>query len=385
MKVALVENFGADFVGARLRFAMYLKNKGVSVIAIIPNDGHKALIEDKGIKVIEVGGNIRAKGITTKLHYAKKIKDILKDNEFDIIHFYRLQPNLIGTFIAGITTNSKIVNHVTGLGVAFTTKSFKNRFLQTIIKSFYLFNNSLFKPYTIFQNKQDSLDLGIKNRVSCIEGSAVNEDRFNTKYKLSSLEELTYLKEELGLVSDKNAITLIFVSRLLKEKGVLDLIEATKQAIKTHNKTINLLIIGWSDDQNPSAVKTSKISELINGVHNIKFLGKRTDVDKLIALSDISILPTYYREGTPRFLLESMAMGKPIITSDMPGCNHLIPNGNNGILIQPKNISQIKKSIIELSNKDLLQLGDESEKLYIERFSEEKVYSSILKLYKSIL
>ena len=67
MKIALVENFGADFVGARLRFAQYLIKNGVNVIAIIPNDGHKKIIEESGIKVIEVGANIRGKGFSKKI------------------------------------------------------------------------------------------------------------------------------------------------------------------------------------------------------------------------------------------------------------------------------------------------------------------------------
>jgi glycosyltransferase involved in cell wall biosynthesis len=94
-----------------------------------------------------------------------------------------------------------------------------------------------------------------------------------------------------------------------------------------------------------SEVDQNSLKNLIQGYENIKFLGKQSDIPEIISLADVSILPTYYREGTPRFLLESMAMKKPIITTKMPGCDHLIHNNENGILIEPRSIDAIEKSI----------------------------------------
>lgn len=380
-KVALVENFGSDFYGARLRFALFLKKNNFEVTAIVPDDGFVDKIRKEGINVISFHSNIRGPGLSNKVRFALDLKNIFVANDFDLIHFFRLQPNIIGTFIAGVFTKSKLVNHVTGLGVAFTDRSFKNRLFQFITKFLYQFNSVLFKPYTVYQNMQDSEDLGVKKRIICIEGSAVNEDRFNLVHVENNQKNISLLREELGI--DESIKTFIFVSRLLKEKGVLQLIESFINL--KQNMKVNLLIIGWSDSENPSAVKPSYLTELTDKYDCIKFLGKRSDINDLLALSDVSILPTYYREGTPRFLLESMAMGKPIITTDMPGCSHLIPNRKNGILIKPKNVKAIENSIKEILTKDTLAMGNESYKLYQEKFSEKVVYSSIQKLYKSIL
>jgi len=383
MKIALVENFGADFVGARLRFALYLRNKGVSVTAIIPNDGHKDIIEEKGIKVIEVGANIRGNGLANKIEYARKLKNMLIQQNFDIVHFYRLQPNLIGTLVSGLNTKSKIVNHITGLGVAFTERTLKNLVYQFLIKSLYRTNKFLFNPFTVFQNKEDIKELGYKSRTICIEGSAANQDRFYKGFSKEHKDEIEILKEELKI--NKNEKVFIFVSRLLKEKGVLELIEGTIEINKQLNTPVNLLVIGWSDVENPSAIKSSFLESYTKQYPFIKYLGKRSDVNKLLALSDVSILPTYYREGTPRFLLESMAMGKPIITTDMPGCNHLVPNGENGILIPPRDSKAITNAMLKILNEDLRTLGENSNTLYHEKFSEEKVYTAIYDLYVSIL
>jgi glycosyltransferase involved in cell wall biosynthesis len=384
MKIALVENFGADFVGARLRFALFLKENGVEVTAIIPKDGHRDAIEIHGIKVVEVGENIRGNGIKNKITFAKNLREILKAEQFDIVHFYRLQPNIIGTFIAGISTKSTIVNHVTGLGVAFTDKSAKNLILQFVIKTFYKINYYLFSPHTIFQNNDDVKDLGIYKKSVCIEGSAVDESRFNNNIDINKKNEILNLRTELGILT-ADSKNFLFVSRLLKEKGVLELIQGFIEAQNKTEKPIYLIIVGWSDVENPSSVNPLKIQEIIKDHQNIKFLGKRSDIDLLLGVADVSILPTYYREGTPRFLLESMSVGRALITTDMPGCNHLVPDKSNGELIKPRDVNEIKDGILRILERNTIDLGMKSNIIYKEKFSEQKVYSSILNLYKSIL
>ena len=94
-KIALIENLGVDFYNARLRYALYLEKLGYSVTAIIPDDGFLEIIKSYGINVIAVGDNIRGPGIFNKLTYVKNLRQIFRLNEFDIIHTFRLQPNII--------------------------------------------------------------------------------------------------------------------------------------------------------------------------------------------------------------------------------------------------------------------------------------------------
>ena len=107
-RIALVENFGSDFYISRLRFALFLKENNFDVTAIIPNDGYVDKIRDKGIKVISFQSNIRGLSLSNKVKFALDLKKIFSENNFDLIHFYRLQPNIIGTFMAGIFTKAKI-------------------------------------------------------------------------------------------------------------------------------------------------------------------------------------------------------------------------------------------------------------------------------------
>ncbi|AOR26759.1 glycosyltransferase, GT1 family [Formosa sp. Hel3_A1_48] len=377
--IVLIENTGRDFYISRLRYALHLKSLGNLVYAIIPDDGYFEQINSHGINVILVSNNIRGSGILNKIIYGIDLIRIFKNIKFDIIHTYRLQPNIIGTIVSGTITKSKIVNHITGLGTAFNYYTPKYKLMQLVTKILYRFNNLLFKPVSVFQNHDDIKDLGLKNKLFCVKGSAVNEDRFS--YDSISIDKIDTLNKQYNLLQD-DIINFLFVSRLLKEKGIVELIEGIKLASKNNN--IQLLIVGWFDDNNKSSLNQNSLNDLIKGFDNIKFLGKQKNIPEIISLTDVSILPTYYREGTPRFLLESMAMKKPIITTKMPGCDHLIHNNENGILIEPRSVDAIEKSINLICDKELTTMGEASYKLYKSKFSEKVVYSSLIDIYKKL-
>lgn len=379
IKIALVENLGSDFYNARLRYALHLQNSGYSVTAIIPDDGFLEKIKSNGISVISVSNNIRGPGILNKLTYVKDLIKIFRSNQFDIIHTYRLQPNIIGTFIAGTLTKSKIVNHITGLGSAFNHYSIKYKLMQYVTKILYCFNYLLFRHVSVFQNHHDIIDLGLTKKSFCVKGSAVNEDRFS--HNSISITKLNNLKKKFDISQDDN-MNFLFVSRLLKEKGIVELIEGFKLASKKNK--IQLLIVGWFDENNKSSLNQNSLNDLIKGCDNIKFIGKQRDIPEIISVIDVSILPTYYREGTPRFLLESMAMKKPIITTKMPGCDHLIHNNENGILIEPRSVDAIEKSITLICEKNLQKMGQKSFEIYKSEFSERVVYNSVIDIYKTL-
>lgn len=378
MKIALIENFGSDFYGARLRYALFLKEKGHHVIAVVPDDGYADKIRKHGIETIAIDIDVRKRNLSTTIKFSKKLKVIFKKEDFDIIHLYRMQPNLIGTAVAHFSSKkSKVINHITGLGVAFTKSSFKYKIMQTIIRSAYKINYSLFGATLIFQNEEDKKELGNKKGYLVVKGSSVNEERFNPSVSINS-----DLKKELnGYFDIENGITLIFVSRLLKQKGLSYLIEAIKVFNRSNEVTkLNLIIAGWIDPNNPDSFTEEEIQEF-KKVERIAFLGRRNDIDQLIVLSDIVTLPTFYREGTPRFLLEGMAIGKPVLTTDMPGCNHLVKKGENGVLVKTKNTESLIDAFKKFSASDLKSMGDKSRLLYEQEFSEKIVFSQLLQSY----
>ena len=372
-KIAIIENTGKDFFISRIRLANFLKRKGCLVTAIVPNDGFAKKIKENGFEVIVVGKNIRGKGILNKLKFATDFYQIIKVKDFDIVHCFRMQPNIIGGFIGGIL-RLNVYNHITGLGILFSKNTFKYIVQKNIVKLFYQLNNKIFKTKYIFQNKEDLIDLGIKENFKIIKGSSVNEEHFFQK----NLEKRIFLKK---LNLDEKKMTILFVSRLLKLKGLDVLVKALELANKSFDNKFQLLVVGWIDEQNEDS-HTQEDIEHFNKISFIHFLGERKDVSDLINISDVCALPTRYREGTPRFLLEAMACAKPIITTNMPGCNHLIDNENqNGFLIERNDPFELSEVLFSLSQSDLITFGNNSRKLYFQKFSEEIVYNSIFDFY----
>lgn len=384
MKIAIVETLGIEFMRSKLRFSLYMKSKGLDVTAIIPDDGFCEEIENHGIKVIKVDLDIRRTGLKNLVNYAFILKRIFKDNEFSLIHFTRFQPNIVGGIIAGLSTQSKIVIQITGLGESFSNHDFESRIRQFIILKAYRFVNLISKPYVIYQNKEDREEVGIFKKSSIIKGSAVNEEIFCQSESDNCNLRTQSLKSNLEITSD--TIVFIYVSRIVKEKGILDLIEGFKEALKQTDKELKLLIVGGTDKKKRSGISSKVINELIEDYSAIQYLGRRNDVDLLLKLSDVAILPTYYREGTPRFLLEAMALKKALITTDMPGCNHLLYKDKpNGILITPKKPLMIKDAVLDILNSNLKELGENSYYHYHKDFSEERVYGSNYEIYTRLL
>lgn len=380
MKIALVENFGADFYRARLRYASFLREKGHEVIAVIPNDGYVDKVEEFGISVVSINLDIRNRGIRNIILYLSELYKIFKKEKFDVVHLYRLQPNLLGTVASYFAKrNSRIINHITGLGMAFTKNDFKYKFIQFAVKLSYKVNANLFGAKLIFQNEQDKEELGGSGKFIVIKGSAVNEDKFHELIKPDFKLKEEIFGNQKG--DSQNEVNLIFVSRLLKQKGLSYLIDAVNQYnTKKEESFVNLLVAGWIDPNNPDSLNEVEIDDFSKN-DRIFFLGRRSNINELIAISDIAVLPTFYREGTPRFLLESMAMAKPIITTKMPGCDHLVRGSENGMLINPKSSEEIISALDNILNQDLQKLGLKSKEIYNKEFSEKTVYNQLFKTY----
>jgi glycosyltransferase involved in cell wall biosynthesis len=371
MKIAIIENTGKDFFKSRIRLAKYLKNNGHEITIIVPNDGYLTKIKEANFRVISVGELIRGRGITNQIKFAYDLFKILKKNKFDVIHCFRMQPNIIGGFLAGLLGHKNVINHITGLGIIFTYHSTKFKIQQFMVKLMYQFNNKVFKTKYIFQNYQDPKDLNIKSHFKVIKGSSVDESKFYP-IQIDSFEEFT---------KSTNATYLLFASRLLKSKGLADAVLAVDVLNKKTNSSVKLLISGSIDKNNFDSFSEDEISNLSKN-KNIFFLGNRDNIHSLINFVDICILPSYYREGTPRFLLEAMACAKPIVTMEMPGCEHLIDKKNpNGVLVRPRDYLGLAEAIAKINIYPEKYNGQNSLNLYHNFFSENIVFSAIQQFY----
>lgn len=368
MKILIIENSGEDFYKSRLRLAIFFKEKGHDVYAGVPDDGHTTKIQDRGIEVICLGEIIRGRGLKNVLGFAFKLLKVFQRNEFDIIHCYRMQPNIVGCLIASATTNAKLFGTITGLGYIFTVPSIKNTLQSKIVLLFYFLIDRFTRTKLITQNQGDAITLKLKNNI-VIKGSSADESVYKPiKNKRKK--------------SKNNSFSILFASRLLNSKGIKTLIKSID--IINHDNSgikLKLIVAGEIDKDNPDSISLDELEEL-KKTKNTYFIGKSINIYNHITDSDLCILPTTYKEGTPRFLLEAMACSKPIITTNTPGCDHLVLNGKNGFLCKkndPKNLAQqIKKAL----NLDLYSAGEISRQHYLRNFSENVIFNRIQKLYE---
>ncbi|NQW59128.1 MAG: glycosyltransferase, partial [Polynucleobacter sp.] len=143
---------------------------------------------------------------------------------------------------------------------------------------------------------------------------------------------------------------------------------------------VRLLIVGWSDHDNPRHVPKSYIEEW-NGKHNITFLGRKENIRELLAASDVFVYPSYYREGIPRGILEALSMGLPVITTATPGCKLTVVHGENGYLIKPGSTSELTNAMQRILQIDMKEMSSKSRILAEEQFSDALIFSQIEHTY----
>ena len=220
---------------------------------------------------------------------------------------YTIKPVVYGSLAAWLSSVKHRFALITGLGYAFTGEAEGLRkVLRTVIKQLYRFSLSR-NSLVFFQNPDDEAlfrELGIlrPSISSCVvNGSGVDV----TEYAVSPLPERP---------------SFLLIARLLGDKGVREYAQAAAM-LKQRFPAVTFKLVGWIDD-NPDAISQSELDAWVES-EIIEFLGKLSDVRPAISESSVYVLPSY-REGTPRTVLEAMAMGRPVITTDAPGCRETV-------------------------------------------------------------
>ena len=189
-------------------------------------------------------------------------------------------------------------------------------------------------------------------------------------------------KKNIKKINRRNYIIFTFIGRLLVHKGVLEFLNAAEKIIKLHlRKNIYFNIIGDIDESNVTSISKSLILKYKNN-KKINFLGFKENVNKYIIKSDCIVLPSY-REGLPRVILEALLLERPVITSNVPGCNRIIKNNFNGILCNARSNISLKNAIdrfINLPKIKRKKMGINGRKFVENEFNEKKVIDTYIKI-----
>lgn len=289
-----------------------------------------------------------------------------------LVHLVTIKPVLYGGLAARITGVPCVVSAVSGLGSVFSSNGVVGRLRKAAITRLYKMAFRHSNISVIFQNENDQnvLTSAIAPRrltSFLIPGSGVD------------LREFCFTPES------NNEIRVSMACRLLKEKGVIEFVEAARLINKTHPE-VRFDLIGALDPGNPSSISQREIdSWREEGIVNI--LGYQSDISRLYAMSNIVCLPSYYGEGLPKSLIEAAASGRAIVTTDMPGCRDAVIPEITGLLIKPMCVDDLVIAILRLvENEELrLALGRQARQFAEERFSLSNVVSKHFEIYEGLL
>ena len=307
------------------------------------------------------------------------LRNILKNiKETTIVHAFDTKPTLFLPLASIGLKNIKVSRTITGMGRIFSEKNIKNRFLVHIYNTIQKTIKSRV-DFTVFQNDDDAKyfsehKLSPKNRSKIIKSSGINLKTFSTEVNQNRVAQLI---NELSI--DTTQKTFILISRMVKQKGIITYLKAAKICHESGYK-YNFLLVGQLDEH-----KSIELDEIEEYSRYVNYLGRREEVKELLALSDIFILPTYYREGVPRVLLEASAMGLGLITTNMPGCKDVVQDEYNGKLIEINNENDLSSKMICMAeNEKKLKLYQENTKKKVEEFDLNLVVDNYHNVYKGL-
>jgi glycosyltransferase involved in cell wall biosynthesis len=370
-KIFLVVNVDWSLFSHRLPVALAALQQGYEVTIVTKNTGRKEEIESLGLKFIDLPMSRSSLNPLEGLGTFLFLWFLYWKQKPDIIHHVGLKTILYGTLAAKFAHAKGVINAVNGLGILFSPDYMS--VVSKIIIPVFRFSHRQRHLAVIFQNDDDKalfLNNNIikKDQTFKIKGSGVNLNIFS------------YMPEK----QVESKICILFTARMIKEKGVLELIEAARILEAKYKDRITFLLCGGLDD-NPHASSKEFMEKHCDGTY-IQWLGHRSDVKELLEKSHIVAFPSY-REGLPKSLIEACAVGRPIITSDSPGCRECVINGYNGYLVPVKDTGILAQKI-ELLIHDAgkrIEMGWNSRVLAEKEFSIENVIEKHLEIYDMLI
>lgn len=373
MKIVIIGTVASSFYGFRAALIYQLLLKGHSVYAFTSEYGQYELKKIELLGAIPITYELNRGGMNpladAKATYAlsKKIKEIAPD----LVFSYFSKPVIFGTLAAKIAKVPRVIGMLEGLGYTFTEQPEGLSKKAQLIKSIQVLLYKIALPQLdniIFLNPDDPKDL--------LEAYHIKVKKLDVLGGIGlDLDEYNYQPIE----TIDSPISFLFIGRMLKEKGIHDFIAAAKIVKKIYPE-VQFTVLGAIDSSNPGVLQQSELDRLIS-LNIINYPGQVDNVQKWIAASHVFVLPSY-REGVPRSTQEAMAIGRAVITTDVPGCRETVVNGVNGFLVEKWNPQALAEKMIYFIEhpEDIKKMGDESYKIAQDKFDAHKVNKRLINM-----
>jgi len=344
-----------------------LKELGYNVVCVAPVDDYTEYLKEEfsfyPLRNLDRKGKNPINDFKLLLEFLSLYRKIKPD----LVINYTIKPNIYSSIACGILKIPSI-SVVTGLGYVFVRGGLLEKLVRILYRISFRYNN-----YILVLNSYD-VDI-IKNLTIQAKLLLLNGEGVNTQY---------FSPDMCKGVEKDNKTIFLFIGRFLKDKGIIELIEAGK-LLWQERKDFEIWLLGGIDYGNPQSLREEDINN-IKKYEFVKVLPFSKDVRPLICQADCVVLPSY-REGVPRSLLEAMSMAKPIITTTSPGCMDVCEDGVNGFLVEPRDVDSLKKAMnifINLRYADREKLGNAGREIVLSRFAEGVVISQYESLIKKL-
>ena len=369
MKIGIVVNSSWNIYNFRAGLIKaFLQNH--EVIAIAPDDGYRESLEEMGCTFEPVPMECKGTNPINDALLVKRLVTAYKKHKLDVVLHYTIKPNIYGTMAAEILKIPSI-NNVTGLGTVFLREGISSKIAQYLYRFTFRFPQTVF-----FQNKDDRELFVSKNLVKESIARLLPGSGIDTNHFVPNTPTLSIPKEE-----NKKEFTFLLIARVLYDKGIAEYADAIK-LLRSKGINARFQLLGKIDETKGLGVPEKQIKQWEKeGI--LKYLGTTGDVRPLISNADCIVLPSY-REGTPRTLLEAACLGKPIITTDVPGCRETVIHNFNGYLCEAKNAYDLADKMhrmICLDKGKLEEMGVSSRWLAETKFDQQ----IIIKKYTEVI
>lgn len=368
-KIAFVTNVDWFFVSHRLPIALEALKRGYEVYLLANNTGKKEEIEKRGIRFVDIPFKRSGSNPFYELYCVMQLIRTYKKISPDVIHHITLKAAILGSIAAKLTRMRSVVNAISGFGYNFVEG--RDGFLQKNIKVVLR---------TAFRSKSFSFILQNPDDLETVREFKFTSDKNIHLIKGSGIDLEKYSFSE---VEKKEKLIVLFPARILYDKGVVEFIDAAKSLKQKYSETVCFVLAGDCDLGNRTGIDQETLEEMIDGEY-IKWVGYQKQMYDLYKSSDIVVLPSY-REGLPKSLIEACAVGRAIVTTDVPGCRECVIPEYNGFLVSARNAKSLADAIEKLVCSEQLrnEFGINSRRFAEKEFSINTVIEKHFEIYNA--
>lgn len=364
MDLLIVAANARSLIANRGNLLRDLKARGLSVAAAVPTADYLPEVEQLGIDIYPFAMGRTGINAWRDMRTVFSLYRLMRRVRPAAVFGYGVKPVVYGSLVARQAGVPRTYAMITGLGHVYTTQNMRTRFLRHVITRLYRLGLDRCDRI-FFQNPddlQEFIDRGIvrdKRKVVRINGSGIDLDRF--------------AQQPLP----DGPPTFVFIGRLLTEKGVAEFVEAAGM-LRERWPRARFVAVGPHDPGLPHAVNGGDL-EKWRAAGVVEFIGGVKDVRPWLADCSVFVLPSY-REGTPRSVLEAMSVGRPIVTSDAPGCRETVMEGENGFLVPPRDAASLARAMERFLESPALipRMAEASRRLVEQKYDVREVNRVIL-------